>query len=70
MEKKLQNQKEMDVEIKDFIPIYGYIKAWRQEKLEKMPLLGVFNVVYLPLLGYSIYKTIPLVKQSLEALLK
>lgn len=69
MEKELQNQGKIEI-IPDFIPIYGYVKAWKEKKAEKMPLLGVFNVGYLSILGYSIYKAIPLVKQGLEALLK
>ena len=69
MERKKQNSEEIEI-IPDMIPIYGYVKAWKEKKVEKMPLLGVFNVGYLSLLGYSIYKAIPLVKQGLEALLK
>jgi hypothetical protein len=69
MEGKKQNSKEIEV-IPDMIPIYGYVKAWKEKKVEKMPLLGVFNVGYLFMIGYSIYKAIPLVKQGLEALLK
>ena len=69
MERKKQNSEEIEI-IPDMIPIYGYIKAWKKGETKKMPLLGVFNVGYLSMVGYSIYKAIPLVKQSLEALLK